>query len=388
MARLPTPGADANSWGSILNDFLTQAHNADGTVKDGVISASQLQDGSIGAAKLAADAVVTNSVQDGAITASKLAPGVRAGGTDTGIRSLLIYYAPPNVANARYDDNYAAGVLSRYDDVVLGSGLEDSGNVYHASTVAIIAKIAALSPETVVWGYIDCGVSSGNFSLATLQSQIDKWVAIGAKGIFCDLIGYAYLVPRSRQNAIITYIHSKNVGALLNVYNPDEVLSANVDVTYNPTGVASVANSSDVLLLESWICNSDAFASPYYAAFGDIKTRGDKAVAYRTSMGIRLFAVNILSHNDHTFEQLQEYHDYAEAFARVWRLDGSGMAASEYAASGADVGLMTPQFSAFKSIALRPTAPYILNGGWTEVQAPDLGITVRYDAGVHTWQQR
>jgi hypothetical protein len=31
MARLPTPGGDSGNWGTILNDFLTTEHNADGT---------------------------------------------------------------------------------------------------------------------------------------------------------------------------------------------------------------------------------------------------------------------------------------------------------------------------------------------------------------------
>jgi len=33
MSRLPTPGGDATQWGTILNDFLLQQHNADGTHK-------------------------------------------------------------------------------------------------------------------------------------------------------------------------------------------------------------------------------------------------------------------------------------------------------------------------------------------------------------------
>ena len=33
MSRLPVPGSDAGSWGAILNDFLVQAHNSDGTLK-------------------------------------------------------------------------------------------------------------------------------------------------------------------------------------------------------------------------------------------------------------------------------------------------------------------------------------------------------------------
>lgn len=35
MARLPRPGGDAGSWGDVLNDFLSQEHNPDGTLKRG-----------------------------------------------------------------------------------------------------------------------------------------------------------------------------------------------------------------------------------------------------------------------------------------------------------------------------------------------------------------
>ncbi len=44
MARLPVPGSDDNQWGDILNDFLTQAHNSDGTLKDtGVVAGKASQ---------------------------------------------------------------------------------------------------------------------------------------------------------------------------------------------------------------------------------------------------------------------------------------------------------------------------------------------------------
>lgn len=39
MARLPTPGSDSGTWGDVLNDFLSQSHNTDGTLKDtGVVA--------------------------------------------------------------------------------------------------------------------------------------------------------------------------------------------------------------------------------------------------------------------------------------------------------------------------------------------------------------
>jgi lysophospholipase L1-like esterase len=36
MSRLPTPGGDDGTWGGILNDFLNQEHNPDGTLKNAV----------------------------------------------------------------------------------------------------------------------------------------------------------------------------------------------------------------------------------------------------------------------------------------------------------------------------------------------------------------
>lgn len=40
MARLPVPGADGGNWGDVLNDFLAQSHNSDGTLKTSAVNAS------------------------------------------------------------------------------------------------------------------------------------------------------------------------------------------------------------------------------------------------------------------------------------------------------------------------------------------------------------
>jgi len=40
MSRLPNPGSDSGAWGDILNDFLVQSHNADGTLKSSAVTAS------------------------------------------------------------------------------------------------------------------------------------------------------------------------------------------------------------------------------------------------------------------------------------------------------------------------------------------------------------
>jgi len=38
MARLPQPGGDQGTWGAVLNEFLSVAHNPDGTLNDSVIN--------------------------------------------------------------------------------------------------------------------------------------------------------------------------------------------------------------------------------------------------------------------------------------------------------------------------------------------------------------
>ena len=38
MARLPVPGADAGTWGDVLNGFLAIAHNPDGTLKSSAVN--------------------------------------------------------------------------------------------------------------------------------------------------------------------------------------------------------------------------------------------------------------------------------------------------------------------------------------------------------------
>lgn len=45
MARLPQPGADQGTWGTILNAFLDTAHNADGTLKNSSVQPATLNAG-------------------------------------------------------------------------------------------------------------------------------------------------------------------------------------------------------------------------------------------------------------------------------------------------------------------------------------------------------
>lgn len=52
MARLPVPGSDQGSWGLVLNDYLTQVHKADGTLKPEVVTDGAIAPAGISQAKV------------------------------------------------------------------------------------------------------------------------------------------------------------------------------------------------------------------------------------------------------------------------------------------------------------------------------------------------
>ena len=75
MARLPKPGSDQGKWGEILNDYLSQSHKADGTLKDNTVGTNQLQTNSITTSQLQDSSITTLKLADNATTTDKLANG-------------------------------------------------------------------------------------------------------------------------------------------------------------------------------------------------------------------------------------------------------------------------------------------------------------------------
>lgn len=104
MARLPIPGNDDGTWGAILNDFLSQAHNSDGTLKNGAVDTVQIGDLAVTKPKLSSDTQSSltkadSSVQSintklpntgGAVTLAPSDIGAAASATSiTGTQSLV-----------------------------------------------------------------------------------------------------------------------------------------------------------------------------------------------------------------------------------------------------------------------------------------------------------
>jgi hypothetical protein len=114
MARLPQPGGDVNSWGDVLNDYLTESHTSSGTLKANVVGSTQLVDGSITEAKLdtalvtkvnsAGGAVASVAGKTGAVTLNKSDVGL-ANVDNTSDASKPVSTAVQTALNAKANTN-------------------------------------------------------------------------------------------------------------------------------------------------------------------------------------------------------------------------------------------------------------------------------------------
>lgn len=149
MARLPQPGNDSGVWGDILNEFLAQAHNTDGTLKPGSVSANAIGDNAITGSKLADDAVSNAKISaTAAIDQGKIA----------GLTTALADKAPTAHTHAATDINSGTLATAR-----LGSGSATSSTFLRGdSTWATIpAGTTTTKRITLTFGSPNSGLSNG-----------------------------------------------------------------------------------------------------------------------------------------------------------------------------------------------------------------------------------
>ena len=86
MARLPQPGGDNGDWGTILNDYLSQAHDGSGLLKSDSVGADQIQNDSVTLSHLESSIQASldkadSAVQPGSITINVKDYGAKGDGT-------------------------------------------------------------------------------------------------------------------------------------------------------------------------------------------------------------------------------------------------------------------------------------------------------------------
>ena len=175
MARLPQPGSDEGTWGQVLNDYLSQTHAGDGTLKPNVITNTQL----------APDAVTVTEIQDGTISETKLSTAVQAklnattGGsgstnlsTTTGPNSVVISSDTGTSATISGASSSVAGVITVTDKTKLDS-IASGAQVNTVTSVASRTGAVTLSKSDVGLANVDNTSDAAKPVSSATQSALD-----------------------------------------------------------------------------------------------------------------------------------------------------------------------------------------------------------------------
>lgn len=134
------------------------------------------------------------------------------------MKRLLIYYGWPSKINGAADTKAAAAEFARYDELVLGAGLEQSNHPDREATAEILALLAPWPPR--VYGYIDLGVTTSDLSPAAIDQRIAGWNKLGVDGIFYDDAGPDFGVDIFRLRDAITTAHYSALKVCVNAWDP------------------------------------------------------------------------------------------------------------------------------------------------------------------------
>lgn len=258
--------------------------------------------------------------------------------------SMLIYYGSPIGIEGTWDTNNASKIFAKYNLLVLGDGIGDPSYWSYDDTITIMEASKELNPKLKIYGYINIGVSSDNYSIAELEEKIDNWYDTGyINGIFVDEAGYDFEVTRDRQNAIIDYIHGKGLKVFINGWNPDDIFSSDVVATYNPTGTETTINPGDIYLDEDFLIDSDSYsANDNYKLGYDFYEKTQKVLEYRRTLGIELAGVGRLNYNDYTEQENNKFWRMLELGAIISSYDYYGLSDELFSSSGDYTDLVYP----------------------------------------------
>jgi len=176
LARLPVPGSDNDTWGNVLNDFLTQSHNADGTLKSSAITSSgaNATSASTGLIQLAGDLAGTATSPTVPALASKAndsavvhksdfaSKGALLGGTGASIYASLSVGSDTQLLTAdstqttglKWINKPTSGVIYAVDyGAVFDGSTDDAAALQSAITAAVsVNKPLILPPGTAIVG--------------------------------------------------------------------------------------------------------------------------------------------------------------------------------------------------------------------------------------------
>lgn len=231
--------------------------------------------------------------------------------------SFLVYLGESDKINGATSVDEAVGHFVKFDHIVLGNNADDITSATHDTTQNIITNIKG-NRDIKIYGYIDCGVSTANLSIAQIQVKIKAWKDMGADGIYLNNFGYESGVNRDRQNQILDSIHQYGMVAVMTAADSEKLLTDAVDSAMNPNWVAPHIQNGDIYHYQQFAV--DTSTADIYTDTYALVQKMNSLYYHRLALGIRIFATPYIASNvDATLAQ--QYYEWAHVAALATSVD-------------------------------------------------------------------
>jgi hypothetical protein len=253
--RLPNPGGDDGTWGSILNDFLSQAHNADGTLKP-VSYTNLINKPTIPSSAADVGAVATTGL-DSATSALVANP---TSATRTSLQATFVALADVNQTVSASDVPFVpAGSLTATD---VQAAVEQAASLSSSASAAIGARIHVNANKTITNGgevEIDFTTQTYAYGGKTTSLASNQLIApvngiyllTTSIRIFGATAGIRLVLPKVNYSAVAEFGNAASAGyegqfggAIPLVLNANDVVTLNVFCSES-TGTSTLVGSAD-----------------------------------------------------------------------------------------------------------------------------------------------
>lgn len=181
MARLPQPGGDSGSWGDILNDYLSQAHNNDGTLKSDTVTAAQIQDGTINETQLSSAVQTKLNAVAGTPDWNTITnkPAVIAAGADAAAAKATLSLTKSDVGLANADNtsdatkNSAAATLT---NKTINGGDNTLSNIPQSAVTNLTSNLSAKANDNAVVHLAGTETITGTKTFTALTNTKEVYV--------------------------------------------------------------------------------------------------------------------------------------------------------------------------------------------------------------------